>query len=262
MKMKKFLSSLTAGVMAATTILTSALVTPMMSLAATAADDAIGTATFVGQVGSNSYWGEGDTSNNGAAPTPVSISGDGEYTVSWDLSESSGSIEFLTVQINPAGDTANFTTHTFKDLKVSLGSVSINGEEVTDAITDDKVVKTDFYEGSKPGATRIYLNGSWAGAAGALDNFDASKVENGISTISVTFTVEGTGKTTTTTTTTTVPVATETTTTTTNETTAETSVETTAASSATTAATTVTTAEEKGHCRQDLQRTAEGCTEG
>lgn len=40
MKMKKFLSSLTAGVMAATTILTSALVTPMMSLAATAADDA------------------------------------------------------------------------------------------------------------------------------------------------------------------------------------------------------------------------------
>ena len=103
MKMKKFLSSLTAGVMAATTILTSALVTPMMSLAATAADsDAIGTATFVGQAGSNSYWGEGDTSNNGAAPTPVSISGDGEYTVSWDLSESSGSIEFLTVQINPA----------------------------------------------------------------------------------------------------------------------------------------------------------------
>ncbi|WP_276687901.1 DUF5620 domain-containing protein [Ruminococcus callidus] len=236
MKMKKFLSSLTAGVMAATTILTSALVTPMMSLAATAADDAIGTATLIGTVGSNQNW-EADTN-------AVSIGGDGEYTVSWDMTTASDSISFLAVQINPAGDTENFTTDTFKDLKVSLGSVSINGEEVTDAIKDDKIINTAFYENGKAGVTRIYLNGSWAGSAGALDNFDASKVENGISTISVTFTVEGTGKTTTTTTT--VPVATETTTTTTNETTAETSVETTAASSATTAATTVTTAEEKG----------------
>ena len=236
MKMKKFLSSLTAGVMAATTILTSALVTPMMSLAATAADDAIGTATLIGTVGSNQNW-EADTN-------AVSIGGDGEYTVSWDMTTASDSISFLAVQINPAGDTENFTTDTFKDLKVSLGSFSINGEEVTDAIKDDKIINTAFYENGKAGVTRIYLNGSWAGSAGALDNFDASKVENGISTISVTFTVEGTGKTTTTTTT--VPVATETTTTTTNETTAETSVETTAASSATTAATTVTTAEEKG----------------
>ena len=239
MKMKKFLSSLTAGVMAATTILTSALVTPMMSLAATAADDAIGTASLMGSVGSNSNWDD-----NG-----VSITGDGEYTVSWDLTSASDSISFLIVQINPAGDTKNFTTHTFKDLKVSLGSVSINGEEVTDAIKDDKIVDTAFYEGSKPGTTRIYLNGSWANKAGALDNFDASKVENGISTISVTFTVEGTGKTTTTTTS-------ETTLETTVETTAETTAETTVASSettvassettATSAVTTATTAEEKG----------------
>ena len=236
MKMKKFLSSLTAGVMAATTILTSALVTPMMSLAATAADDAIGTATLIGTVGSNQNW-EADTN-------AVSIGGDGEYTVSWDMTTASDSISFLAVQINPAGDTENFTTDTFKDLKVSLGSVSINGEEVTDAIKDDKIVNTRFYEGSN-GATRIYLNGSWVGAAGALDNFDASKVENGISTISVTFTVEGTGKTTTTTTS-------ETTVETTAETTAETTVassETTVASSettATSAVTTATTAEEKG----------------
>ena len=239
MKMKKFLSSLTAGVMAATTILTSALVTPMMSLAATAADDAIGTASLMGSVGSNSNWDD-----NG-----VSITGDGEYTVSWDLTSASDSISFLIVQINPAGDTKNFTTHTFKDLKVSLGSVSINGEEVTDAIKDDKIVDTALYEGSKPGTTRIYLNGSWANKAGALDNFDASKVENGISTISVTFTVEGTGKTTTTTTS-------ETTLETTVETTAETTAETTVASSettvassettATSAVTTATTAEEKG----------------
>ena len=88
MKMKKFLSSLTAGVMAATTILTSALVTPMMSLAATAADDAIGTASLMGSVGSNSNWDD-----NG-----VSITGDGEYTVSWDLTTASDSISFLIVQ--------------------------------------------------------------------------------------------------------------------------------------------------------------------
>ena len=90
MKMKKFLSSLTAGVMAATTILTSALVTPMMSLAATAADDAIGTATLIGTVGSNQNW-EADTN-------AVSIGGDGEYTVSWDMTTASDSISFLAVQ--------------------------------------------------------------------------------------------------------------------------------------------------------------------
>ena len=57
MKMKKFLSSLTAGVMAATTVFTSALVTPVMSFIATAADaDAIGTASLMGQVGSNTNW--------------------------------------------------------------------------------------------------------------------------------------------------------------------------------------------------------------
>ena len=191
MKMKKFLSSLTAGVMAATTVFTSALVTPVMSFIATAADaDAIGTATLVGVVGANTNW-EADVN-------ATSITGDGEYTVSWNLDSASDSISFLTVQISKAGDTDNFTTDTFKDLKVSLSSVSINGEEVADAVKDDKIVDTAFYEGGNAGTTRIYLNGSWAGNhAGALDNFDTTKVENGISKISVTFTVEGTGKTTT-----------------------------------------------------------------
>ena len=107
------------------------------------------------------------------------------------MKEASASIDFLIVQISPEGTTENFTTDSFKDLKVSLSSVSINGEEVTDAVTDGKVVNTRYYENkSDPGTTRIYLNGKWAGAAGALDNFDASKVDGGISTISVTFTVE------------------------------------------------------------------------
>ena len=205
MKMKKFLSSLTAGVMAATTVFTSALVTPVMSFIATAADaDAIGTASLMGQVGSNTNWVKTENS--------TSIAGDGEYTVSWDLKEASASIDFLIVQISPEGTTENFTTDSFKDLKVSLSSVSINGEEVTDAVTDGKVVNTRYYENkSDPGTTRIYLNGKWAGAAGALDNFDASKVDGGISTISVTFTVEGTGKTTTTTTSETTAETTETT---------------------------------------------------
>ena len=205
MKMKKFLSSLTAGVMAATIVFTSALVTPVMSFIATAADaDAIGTATLVGVVGANTNW-EADVN-------ATSITGDGEYTVSWNLDSASDSISFLTVQISKAGDTENFTTDTFKDLKVSLSSVSINGEEVADAVKDDKIVDTAFYEGGNAGTTRIYLNGSWAdNHAGALDNFDTTKVENGISKISVTFTVEGTGKTTTTTTSETTAETTETT---------------------------------------------------
>ena len=78
MKMKKFLSSLTAGVMAATTILTSALVTPMMSLAATAADDA--PIAFLHIQSSDGKW----SLNNYKAGTgtDVTIDKSGSYEVS------------------------------------------------------------------------------------------------------------------------------------------------------------------------------------
>ena len=205
MKMKKFLSSLTAGVMAATTVFTSALVTPVMSFIATAADaDAIGTASLIGTLGSNAYWGEGNSSNNGNAPSTVSISGDGEFSLSWELSEGSSTIQWLGIVINPAGESKTFTTDTFKDLKVSLSSLKIDGVEVADA-ANNATVNTKYYGEDGKGVSRIEFGGDWSGATAVSKNTEVK------GTISATFTVEGTGKTTTTTTSETTAETTETT---------------------------------------------------
>ena len=78
MKMKKFISSLTAAVMAATTVLTSALVTPAMSFMASAADEAAGHTAFL-HIQSNSY------NINNYKPglgTDANIVEDGDYSVS------------------------------------------------------------------------------------------------------------------------------------------------------------------------------------
>ena len=233
MKMKKFLSSLTAGVMAATTILTSALVTPMMSLAATAADDAPTAFLHIQS-------GDGDWSLNNykvGMGTDATIDKSGSYEVSvkrGDWGDALSSYNFFDLCVQDPdiyGGKSLYKKITIDSVKIGGTTHEINQEYTTfspasmQSATNDKVWD---YNCSK---LTIDPTGWDMPAAGEV--------------ISVSFTVELANETTTTTTTT-VPVATETTTTTTNETTAETSVETTAASSATTAATTVTTAEEKG----------------
>ncbi len=251
MKMKKFLSSLTAGVMAATTILTSALVTPMMSLAATAADDA--PIAFLHIQSSDGKW----SLNNYKAGTgtDVTIDKSGSYEVS--------------VKRGDWGDA--LSSYNFFDLCVQDPDL-YDGKSLYKKITIDSV---------KIGETTHELNQEYttftpSSVQSASDEWDFTCNKLAIDStgwdmpaagevISVSFTVELANETTTTTTTT-VPVATETTATTTNETTAETSVETTAASTATSAAHYSDycrgKGREKDHCRQDLQRTAEGCTEG
>ena len=233
MKMKKFLSSLTAGVMAATTILTSALVTPMMSLAATAADDAPTAFLHIQS-------GDGDWSLNNykvGMGTDATIDKSGSYEVSvkrGNFGDALSSYNFFDLCVQDPdiyGGKSLYKKITIDSVKIGGTTHEINQEYTTfspasmQSATDDKLWD---YNCSK---LTIDPTGWDMPAAGEV--------------ISVSFTVELANETTTTTTTT-VPVATETTTTTTNETTAETSVETTAASSATTAATTVATAEEKG----------------
>ena len=233
MKMKKFLSSLTAGVMAATTILTSALVTPMMSLAATAADDA--PIAFLHIQSSDGKW----SLNNYKVGmgTDVTIDKSGSYEVSvkrgnWGDALSSYNFFDLCVQDPDLYDGKSL----YK--KITIDSVKIG--ETTHEINQEY---TTFTPASMQAADN---DDDWSFTCSKLEiNPTGWDMPAAGEVISVSFTVELANETTTTTTTT-VPVATETTTTTTNETTAETSVETTAASSATTAATTVTTAEEKG----------------
>ena len=221
MKMKKFLSSLTAGVMAATTILTSALVTPMMSLAANAADSDAPTAFLHIQSG------DGDWSLNNykvGMGTDATIDKSGSYEVSvkrgnWGDALSSYNFFDLCVQDPDIyGGKSLYKKITIDSVKIGGTTHEVNQEYTTfspdsmQSATDDKVWD---YTCSK---LTIDPTGWDMPAAGEV--------------VSVSFTVE---------------LANEvTTTTTTNETTAETSVETTAASTATSAVTTATTAEEKG----------------
>ena len=247
MKMKKFLSSLTAGVMAATTILTSALVTPMMSLAATAADDA--PIAFLHIQSSDGKW----SLNNYKVGmgTDVTIDKSGSYEVSvkrgnWGDALSSYNFFDLCVQDPDLYDGKSL----YK--KITIDSVKIG--ETTHEINQEY---TTFTPASMQAADN---DDDWSFTCSKLEiNPTGWDMPAAGEVISVSFTVE---------------LANEvTTTTTTSETTAETTAETTVASSettvassettATSAVTTATTAEEKGVKKiTDLQRTAEGCTEG
>ena len=228
MKMKKFLSSLTAGVMAATTIFTSALVTPMMSLAATAADDA--PIAFL-----HIQSGDGDWSLNNykaGTGTDATIDKSGSYEVSvkrgnWGDALSSYNFFDLCVQDPDLyGGKSLYKKITIDSVKIGETTHELNQEYTT--FTPSSVQSASDEWDFTCNKLAIDSTGWDMPAAGEV--------------ISVSFTVE---------------LANEvTTTTTTSETTAETTAETTVASSettvassettATSAVTTATTAEEKG----------------
>ena len=121
MKMKKFISSLTAAVMAATTVLTSALVTPAMSFMASAADDdAFGQVWLAGSIG-------GIT--GGVKSDEVSVIADGTYTVSVDnMSEMDGYNQWYTT-IQTLYLESNINSYTYENIKINIDSIVIDGTE-------------------------------------------------------------------------------------------------------------------------------------
>ena len=195
MKMKKFLSSLTAGVMAATTILTSALVTPMMSLAATAADDA--PIAFLHIQSSDGKW----SLNNYKVGmgTDVTIDKSGSYEVSvkrgnWGDALSSYNFFDLCVQDPDLYDGKSL----YK--KITIDSVKIG--ETTHEINQEY---TTFTPASMQAADN---DDDWSFTCSKLEiNPTGWDMPAAGEVISVSFTVELANETTTTTTTT-VPVAT------------------------------------------------------
>ncbi|HCD40311.1 MAG TPA: hypothetical protein DEQ76_04810, partial [Ruminococcus sp.] len=200
--------------------------------------DPIGKAYFIGMIGAANNWAEGD--DEGAAVTP--ITGDGTYSVDWDVTGGgTDTVQFLAVLITPDGETENFTTDTFKNLKVSLDEVWVDGVKIEDYTVSEKAINTHYYEGEGPGVTRLYLHDDWSTKIKDL----ASKTTIA-KDIRVVFTISGTGHegpavTTTEQTTTTTEKITTTTTTTTTEATTEpttTTTTTTAIETTTTEATT------------------------
>ena len=211
MKMKKILSSLTAGVMAATTILTSALITPMMSLTASA-----GTTGDCYLFARDEHWAMGGDNYDPFATQISNVTGDGTYTVTTKNPSSfkSGNLQDFYFVIFEDLNETNFTDN----LKVDSVSFSTSGKTYTDV--DHTVSEDEKY--------MIDSNGDYTWAAVVTMDataFAGETVAAGDS-ISVTFTV---GKDT--------PVATATTTTTGVTTTTEAPV-TTTESSVTTAVTT------------------------
>ncbi len=147
----------------------------------TPSGDPVGNAYLIGSFGTAENWAA-----DGDGITAASVTGDGTYTVSWDLSEatSTGSSWFLVVQIDPEGDADTFTTDTFENLEVSLDSVTVDGVAIEDLST--AYVNTRYYESD--GVTRIYLHDDWTKTGAlVLDDMDIE------SNITVTFTVSGTG---------------------------------------------------------------------
>ena len=226
MKMKKILSSLTAGVMAATTILTSALITPVMSLTASA-----GTTGDCYLFARDEHWALGGDNYDRFATQISNVTGDGTYTVTTKNTASYGSgdlQEFYFVIFEDQNE-KNFTDN----LKVDSVSFSTSGKTYTDVaytVNEDDQYMVDSND-----------KYTWA----AVVTMDASafageSVASGDS-ISVTFTV---GKDT--------PVATATTTTTGVTTTTEAPVTTTESSVTTTVTTTPASKDREAVLKEDV----------
>lgn len=146
------------------------------------AADAVGNARFIGQIGAEQSWDAGDLAGNPG----VDITGNGTYTVTWDVTGGTDTLQFLAVVISPVGETENFTTDTFENLAVSVNSVSIDGAPVEGYTASASAINTAYYENG-PGVTRIYLHDDWAGTGTA----DLPSATNITSSVAVTFTVSG-----------------------------------------------------------------------
>lgn len=178
MKMNKFFAAI-----AATAVSVSAFAA--MSMTSASAADQIGQAALQGSFGTESSW-----DFSGTKASVATIDGDAQYEVKWTVSEATtpGDSCFLTVVIDPVG-IDNFTTATLTNLTASLDKVYVDGTEIT-GFDASAAVDTNYYEGSNPGRTRIYLRGDWAGnATRVLANDQAIESE-----IKVLFTVSGTGQ--------------------------------------------------------------------
>ena len=146
------------------------------------AADAVGNARFIGQIGAEQSWDAGDLAGNPG----VDITGNGTYTVTWDVTGGTDTLQFLAVVISPVGEAENFTTDTFENLAVSVNSVSIDGAPVEGYAASASAINTAYYENGA-GVTRIYLHDDWAGTGTA----DLPSATNITSSVAVTFTVSG-----------------------------------------------------------------------
>ena len=172
MNTRKILAAAAAVAIAASSVAT-------FSLSASAEDE-YGQAYFIGSFGTEGNWDAGDS--DGVSVT--SITGDGQYTVEWELSSATetGSSWFLCVVIEPTGDVENMTTDTFPNLEVTLDEVTVDGESYD---VSETFINTAYYE-SSTGVTRIYLHDDWTGVdCNVLD--DMTITDN----ITATFTISG-----------------------------------------------------------------------
>lgn len=159
----------------------------------TSAAGEVAQAYFIGGFGAEKQnWSPGE--NSGV--TTASITGDGQYTVEWNLTCEGAATEtgdswFLAVCISPTvtdpttGKLVNFTTDTYPDLKVTLDEISVNGTPVAEYSAGAKAINTAYYE-KDPGVTRITFHDSWTGAD--IKDLPDMTIENNIKAV---FTVSG-----------------------------------------------------------------------
>ena len=116
-----------------------------------------GNAYFIGQLGKEQSWSLEDA----AGQKTAAVTGDGQYTVEWDLTEGgTDTVQFLAVVIEPVEGIKTFTTDTFTTLTATIDEVWIDGVQLTDYAASEDAVNTRYYEGGS-GVTRLYLHNDW-----------------------------------------------------------------------------------------------------
>ncbi len=120
-----------------------------------------GNAYIAGGIGAGQCWGLDEV--NDLSKT-AAITGDGQYEVEWVVDPEIGgtdTVQFLAVMIEPDGTVENFTTDSLPNLEITLDEVWIDGKQLTDYTPSADAVNTRYYEGTKPGMSRIYLHDDW-----------------------------------------------------------------------------------------------------
>lgn len=200
MKLKKIIAAAFTA-----SIVVGAVSVMSFSTASAAVEDV--EATLKGNAGSYQFYGVGNASNStNVKSRPAEITGDGSYTVSWDVEPpTNGTITDLYIDIVAEEEPA-FTKTNYSNMNINITSIRINGSSVSNYTMSADAIQEVFENGK--GITRIYLNHS--DSTFTVNDLPANSAIN--SNIEITFMLTGIDPVETTTTTTTSDTTTTTTT--------------------------------------------------
>ncbi len=153
----------------------------------TETNDEIAQAYFIGGFGAEAQNWSASGDEHNLNVSVASITGDGTYTVTWDLLDPTevGNSWFLAINIvSTSADAETFTTDQYPYLSVTLDEVWIDGELLEDYTVSEDAINLRYYEGI--GITLIYLRNDWVSPK--ISDLDLSDIKRSIQAV---FTLNG-----------------------------------------------------------------------